>query len=119
MVFALFQVGRPEVDTLILLDREVRLLCVFLLFEIFCNAYFITMALLVSTFTFLFQVDMVTPMCSQLTYEGLIDEVMSQNLDTAVLTRSSLSRFCSHCNWDSLLYEEVTLTSFIILLLVI
>jgi len=34
------------------------------------------MALLVSTFTFLFQVDMVTPMCSQLTYEGLIDEVI-------------------------------------------
>ncbi|CAE6076289.1 unnamed protein product [Arabidopsis arenosa] len=34
-------VGRPEVDTLILLDREV---------------------------------DMITPMCSQLTYEGLIDE---------------------------------------------
>ncbi|KAG7634450.1 Sec1-like protein [Arabidopsis suecica] len=36
-------VGRPEVDTLILLDREV---------------------------------DMVTPMCSQLTYEGLIDEIL-------------------------------------------
>ncbi|CAH8268644.1 unnamed protein product [Arabidopsis lyrata] len=36
-------VGRPEVDTLILLDREV---------------------------------DMVTPMCSQLTYEGLIDEFL-------------------------------------------
>jgi hypothetical protein len=39
-------VGRPEVDTLILLDREV---------------------------------DMVTPMCSQLTYEGLIDEVIVTN----------------------------------------
>jgi hypothetical protein len=37
------------------------------------------MALLVSNFTFLFQVDMVTPMCSQLTYEGLIDEVIVTN----------------------------------------
>lgn len=38
------------------------------------------MAIPVSTFTFLFQVDMVTPMCSQLTYEGLLDEVKSQKL---------------------------------------
>lgn len=27
---------------------------------------------------FLFQVDMVTPMCTQLTYEGLLNEVMPQ-----------------------------------------
>lgn len=57
------------------------------------------MALPVSTFTFLFQVDMVTPMCSQLTYEGLLDEVKSQKLNIAVLTRSSLSRFFRQGNW--------------------
>ncbi|EFJ35572.1 hypothetical protein SELMODRAFT_79381 [Selaginella moellendorffii] len=49
--------GQPEIDTLILLDR---------------------------------QVDLVTPMCSQLTYEGLVDEFLNINngcveLDPAIL----------------------------------
>lgn len=60
------------------------------------------MALSVSTFTFLFQVDMVTPMCSQLTYEGLIDEVMSHKLNTTVLTSSTLSRLFWQCTFYSL-----------------
>lgn len=34
MMFVLFQVGKPEVDTLILLDREVRLSCVLSLYDI-------------------------------------------------------------------------------------
>lgn len=90
----LFQVGRPEIDTLILLDREVRL-----------SRYMISLNTKSSLkncmwgvnsnglLYFLFQVDMVTPMCTQLTYEGLLNEVMPQNLDTAVLTKVVLLVF--------------------------
>ncbi|CAM0907917.1 unnamed protein product [Alopecurus aequalis] len=47
--------GMPEIDTLILLDREV---------------------------------DMVTPMCSQLTYEGLLDEMLEINNGTVEVDAS-------------------------------
>lgn len=36
------------------------------------------------------QVDMVTPMCSQLTYEGLLDEVGHEVFDTGVTYKSQV-----------------------------
>jgi len=66
----------PEINTVILLDREVIPTCTFT-FLIVCPFK----VLLLHLFGFntddgmlWMQVDMVTPLCSQLTYEGLIDE---------------------------------------------
>ena len=36
------------------------------------------------------QVDMVTPMCSQLTYEGLLDEVGHEVFDTGITYKSQV-----------------------------
>jgi hypothetical protein len=38
----------------------------------------------------LIQVDMVTPMCSQLTYEGLLDEVGHEVLDADIAQKSEV-----------------------------
>ncbi|KAI3878196.1 hypothetical protein MKX03_009723 [Papaver bracteatum] len=54
-VISTSEVGTPEIDTLILLDREV---------------------------------DMVTPMCFQLTYEGLMDEILRVNNGSVELDAS-------------------------------
>ncbi|CAN1238273.1 Vacuolar protein-sorting-associated protein 33 homolog [Linum grandiflorum] len=60
--------GMPEINTVILLDREND----------------------TTWFAFWLQVDMVTPMCSQLTYEGLIDEFFHINNGSVELDASIL-----------------------------
>lgn len=72
----------PEIDSIILIDRYPSALTMFLyLLLIQCK-----------------DIDMVTPCCTQLTYEGLIDEVFGINnstLLTTPLSSTSISPFCS------------------------
>lgn len=67
----------PEIDTLILIDRYPLLLPWFLFFFRFLFFFFFLYQILIlrKSLKLRKDVDMVTPCCTQLTYEGLIDEV--------------------------------------------
>lgn len=90
--FALLQMVVPEINTLILIDREVSL---YLLLSVSWTG--LTLMIIIDMCTSWMQVDMVTPMCTQLTYEGLLDEVT--NKQQKLYFYPLLSSEISTCNY--------------------